>query len=318
LKQLKNTSFSAELDQPVFIMGIPRSGTTLLYSCMLSHPSLRPDLARNSKGFLAESKAFIRPNNVFDSEQADKYLIYNQSVKNKFLASVSKIRFYQTIGNLPYRFLGRRTTNSEYRKMAFKLGLNHVVLQQYFQYAKAARRVNRIVEKTPGHIEKIPEIRATFPNAKCIFLYRHPIDVFSSYRKRLKIAESNTDEKESLAWLRITIKDFIRNYRSRVQIAFHEVNSSNRKNFMMLKYESMTHYPRDTFEEICDFLDEPFEEQIIPRGESQQDSRYSGFLGGEIVNKTKDWEDFIDRKNAQLIEDRLSDIMEKLRYHRYT
>ena len=49
-----------------------------------------------------------------------------------------------------------------------------------------ARGVNRILEKTPAAIYHLPEINATFPCAKKLFIHRHPIDVFTSYRRRLK------------------------------------------------------------------------------------------------------------------------------------
>lgn len=313
----ENPSFTV-LAPPVFITGIPRSGTTLLYSSMFSHSHFKSELPEDSIGLNAESKVFMRTRNVFHSGNADRYLINNQAIKNDFLDSTVNIRRYQKIGNKPYEMIFRYTSHTALRKMSFKLGLNHIVLRKYFQYAKAARMVKRIVEKTPHHIMRIPEIRATFPNAKCIFLYRHPVDVISSFRKRLKLAKEHVGEPEGLDWLKVSIEDFCRKYKDRIRAALCEVQSDQNENFMMLKYEDLVSQPYEAFQKICSFIDEPFEEQMIPEGESAKKAKYSEFLGGRIVAKTKDWGDFLTQDDAKLVEDKLSELMNVLDYGRYT
>lgn len=314
----KNTSLTDALDQPVFITGIPRSGTTLLYSILLSHSSFKPELADNPTGRMAESKAFTQIKNFTDSESVDRYLLNNTTIKSQFLDSVSRIRRYQKIGNKPYFILQKLPANAAIRKLIFKLGLNHKLLRSYFYHAKLARGVNRIVEKTPNHIKRLPEIWATFPDAKCIFLYRHPVDVFSSFRKRLKLAQQHPDKSEKSDWLNLTTEEFSRLYESLIRTALHATIHGRGDNLMLLKYEDLTAQPYACLQNICSFINAPFEEQMIPDKESQGTAKYSGHIGGKIVTKTKQWQDTFSRDEAKLLEDKLSEILNTLQYQRYT
>lgn len=306
-----------QLSSPVFITGIPRSGTTLLYKTFLEHSAFKPQLTDDSSvSLLIESNAFMHPDAVSSDERADKYLLSNKPIKQFFLNSISDIKTYQRLGNLLYKNTLPRTSNTALRSLTFKIGLNHVVLRRYFRYAQKVRNTKRILEKTPSHITRLPEMKATYPHAKCIFMYRHPVDVLSSYRKRLKLANGIKNESKK-SWLNISVEAFCNLYRNYVNLALKE-QSRNPKNFLMIKFEDVTDDPFQRIQEACSFLQEPFESAIVPTGESAKKAKFSSFLGGEIVKSTKKWEDFLQHDDAQFIERELSDIMIALGYLKYT
>jgi hypothetical protein len=56
----------------------------------------------------------------------------------------------------------------------------------------------------------------------------------------------------------------------------------------------------------------------LPKKTLYLELRVKLILGGEIVQNTKNWQDFIDESDAKLLEDRLSEIMNRLNYSRYT
>ena len=316
MSQLESNKPNIVLDEPVFITGIARSGTSLLYRCLLSHSHFKPELNDNTVKLTVESKVFLQFENIYNSDNAEWYMVRNHDIKNQFLKSVANAKYYQKIGNFPYQILRKHSSSRTLRQIAFKLGLNHIVLRKYFYYAQEARKVLRIIEKTPDHIRQIPEIRATFSNAKIIFLYRHPIDVLSSVRKRKKRTEQSGREVKS--WLKISIEDFCGNYESLVKIALNEMQNDGGKQFMLLKYEDLTSHVDENFQKICDFISIPFEEQMIPQSKKTKKNDLAGLSGGEIVTKTKNWEDFLCRRDAQAVETKLSDLMKELNYEKYT
>lgn len=305
-------------EYPVFITGIPRSGTTLIYSTLLKHSAFRPQLKKHPKVSLyIESNAFMNPQGVFSSERADKYLLMDKVVKDNFLDSVRGIRPYQSIGNFIYRSVLRRNLGSAFRKASFKIGLNHIILRRYFYHAKLARNVKRVIEKTPDHITRIPEIKATYPNAKYIFLYRHPVDVFSSYRKRLRHSETVKSKSQKTSWLKISVENFCELYRKYIDLALEE-QANNPDNFLMLKFEDVTNDPFREIREVCGFLGEAFEERMISEDESPRTAKFSNFLGGKIVKTTKVWQEFLNKEDALFVESVLSDLMTRLNYSRHT
>ena len=77
------------------------------------------------------------------------------------------------------------------------LNLNHLVLRSFYYFAGIAREPNRLVEKSPGNLSHSMKLILAFPNSKLLYIYRHPIDVYTSYVKR-SIIEPNA------RWLELT------------------------------------------------------------------------------------------------------------------
>lgn len=302
---------------PLFITGIPRSGTTLLYRSLLNHSSFRPTANNNKKiSLYIESTAFIKTDQIFHSTNSRKFLLMDEKIEKDFLGSVKWIRAYQKLGNIPYLFFLHRINFRGLREFTYALGLNQIVMRKYFEYSKVARGMKRIIEKTPDHITKVPEIRLSFPNAKFLFIYRHPVDVFSSYKKRLDSIQKQNLKNQNTSWLEVSPQEFCKLYRRYIKLAL-EAKKEDPENFMLLKYEDVVASPYDFFLTICDFIGEDFEEEILPQGSPKREAPFSSFVGGRIVRQTKDWENFIDREDAMAIEKNLSELLEKLSYKNY-
>lgn len=94
-------------------------------------------------------------------------------------------------------------------------------------------------------------------------------------------------------------------------------NRSNPRQLMIFKYESLIGNPKLIINNICDFLGESYEDEILPI-EQPNSWKIDAYLFSEIKESTKNWNDFIDQAEARLIEDRLSEIMHQLDYPKYT
>lgn len=317
---LSNTLNFIKSESPVFIVGAPRSGTSLLYRILQHHSSFKLQQYQNpSKVELTESLIFQNPYKILGSEQLD-YMLNNKEKYNEFLDSTQWIRKYQKTV-LAQKIVPRilaKSNSSLIKEVVWKLTMTHFLVGAFFYYAKQARNVKRIIEKTPQSIFMLPEIKKTFPNAKLLFIYRHPIDVFSSYKKRFKITQKLNNNQSSLGWLKITKEKFCQDYELSIDLALKE-KDKNPQQFMMIAYETLVESSQETISKICNFINEPFEEQCLVQNESKSvDWKVDPDLFGKINKQTKNWTEFIDEEEGQFIENRLNTTMNLLNYSNYT
>lgn len=284
---------------PVFITAHPRSGTSLLYRTLLKHSAFSP-----KELCMEETKIFRYPQLALLEESKmkslKKYMLNDEEMFSRFLNSIKSEKSWQRIlktARLPFIFLDELN--------AWKLSRNSSVIRKYFSYAKMARDCDRIVEKTPIHLLNHRRIMHTFPEGSILIIFRHPIDVYSSYRKRLQ-------EHPEMDWLKLSVKEFTSQYREYANAATELENSPQA---YLLRYEDFVHSPKSEFRKICDFLNEPFEE--LPIREDEPSLKIEGVnpnLSKKIQEKTKDWADYLSEDEAQTIEAELKDVMKKYKY----
>jgi hypothetical protein len=269
---------------------------------------------------LTETQIFSNPYNSYSpfNRSAIEYFLRDEEYYRQFLASTRQIQRYQHILIGKKRFRNYLNKTNLFRELLWISQLNHYLVRSYFYYAIQARGMNRILEKSPRHIFFLKELKATFPHAKLLFIFRHPVDVFSSYKKRLLYAMEAGVDKAQLRWLELSLGEFVHRYIIYSDLAMKE-QSNNTYGFMTVKYEEFTHNTQDVLHRICEFLGESYEEQCL----SEEKSKYvewkvDPYLFGDITKKTKNWQDFIDEYEARFIEDRLYPIMNQLGYPRYT
>lgn len=307
-------------ESPVFIVGAARSGTSLLYRILQKHSSFK---LHNEDGYsqsnLVESDIFQKlyltshPNFL-------SYMLGNETYYNQFLQSTEWVRRYQNLIFAPAisRKLFRRSYLKQIRYFFWQVTLSNYLVGNFFYYAQQARGVKRILEKTPASIYYLPEIKTTFPNSKLIFIHRHPVDVYSSYKKRLKVSQDLDLKPSQLIWLKITHERFCQDYTRSINLAVQE-SQENPEQFLLIAYEDLVNYPQETINKICDFLKENYEEACIPEDETKNANyKIDSHLFGSIEKSTKNWQDFISEEEAKTIENHLSQVMAKLNYPKYT
>jgi hypothetical protein len=300
--ELLELSHRAAQEAPVFIVGTPRSGTTLAFRTMQRHSVFRP-AAEN----LMESKVVLHLHGGTPLREREPYSLWafmaqDDEAYGRFLSSIA-----------PIQALYRLNAGLAARKPSFpgrwQLSLNSWRLRSFVFHATAARAAARLVEKTPGHVRHLPILRAAFPRARFILLHRHPVDVFSSYRRR-----SVTDR--SPGW-DISPDAFAMEYRS----DFLEAEAFRRRHpgmLHVLPYEELVNDPETRLKALYRFLGEPYE----PPGTPDAPLVPAGFIDphvyGPIVPETKKWDEHLSVADAAVVERRLGAVMERLAYRRYT
>ena len=110
---------------------------------------------------------------------------------------------------------------------------------------------SRWAEKTPSYSFILPFINSLFPNCQIIHIIRDGGDVVASHRDRWGYWSAI---KATRKW-QITIET-IRNYASNLP--------SNR--YYEIKYEELVQNPENTLKELFQYLEEPWESNLLEEG----------------------------------------------------
>jgi hypothetical protein len=211
---------------PIFIVGSPRSGTTLLRFILSSHPRIHiPD----ETGFIP----FLRQN-------IDGNLTPYQV--RRILTRIGKLnRHWDGIVADPDRFID----------LLPELTLT-AVLDSLYRIQIAAHDAVRWGDKTPGYALHIPFIERVFPDAQFIHLIRDGRDaVLSAYSKW-----------GASRWY-MDPYYLLRNWMRHVQSARRAGQALGPERYLEVRYEALVSRPEIVIQEICSFLDEDLHPDML-------------------------------------------------------
>lgn len=289
---------------PVFIVGEARSGTSILYRTLQKHTSFAP-----KRIDLTETEIFALLHRVFMfreqyPEQLLRFMLQDRHQWIRFVSSIQLCRVTNAL-LLPANLLARKP-----QRWLWYANLHHMTLRSFFFHAREARGCRRLIEKTPTNTPHLQYLKRTFPHSRFLYVHRHPVDVFASYRRRAR-------DDPGARWADIGVDDFCARYDVSTSAALAWLDAAS-GDLLMIGYEDFTSDPRTSFREICRFLDERFERSALL--ESRPDPRrWRGdpYLWGPIVTTTKRWSDHVSEAEANSIEARLAPLMTRLGYHPY-
>lgn len=276
------------LKKPIFIIGSPRSGTTLL-QCILS----------------AHSHLFSLPETHFFSEVMRRI---SKPADRKL--AMKEIQFaFEVLSQTGV------VDKKSLRKFLRICDEESTTGKQIFEYIVECYRPDedinksfRLVEKTPMHAMFIKEIKKIYPDAKFIHIVRDPRDVISS-----RLALPTTHSK----WL----PKYVRNW----NLVMQSVEAA--QNFMpyailTIRYEDLVSYPTRILNRICQFLGLVYEPQMLSEFSSQWERNVIiekepwkfKVKGGRIISYEAKWRTRISEAQAWLIEIQAYKYMVKYNY----
>ncbi len=129
-----------------------------------------------------------------------------------------------------------------------------------------------LVNKTPNDVFIADDIRACWPDARFIFLLRHPV---STARSRQAARKEKDSEERNL--------EMVLRYANALETA------RQRYDGITVRYEELTQDPERVTREVCDFLGVPWERSMLEYGDHDH-GRFKAGLG--------DWSDKI--KSGQI------------------
>jgi hypothetical protein len=222
VKPCKEKSPSESQAMP-FIVGVPRSGTTLLRLMLDSHK----DVA-------------IPTETHFDIERLHAYLDC-KDCKEKFLDIVI---------NKTIRFPELGIVADDYRQFVYELNpfnTSVAFIEIYKMYAKRFGK-EYYGDKTPGYMRSMVKIQDLVPNAYFIHLVRDGRDVMLSHRN--VIFASNGE-----------VYDSARFWKQRILNARSQVSKLNK--YVEIRYEDLVCNTENTLRIICDFIDIDFDFNML-------------------------------------------------------
>jgi uncharacterized protein YeaO (DUF488 family) len=188
------------------------------------------------------------------------------------------------------------------------------VARRYFEHAARVRQAPRLVEKSALHLHHHDTIAAAFPDARLLVTVRHPVDVFTSFRRRYRAEWASGHAYK--AWLDVRLGDFVTRYRRDVQAvqAVLATSISTR----LVRYEDFVSDPHAAFASICAFADVPFEAAALETATGKQTWKPDPYLSRPITQQTKQWSDYMHEREAQWMEQQLAPSMRALGYAPHT
>lgn len=264
---------------PFFIVGCGRSGTTLLKTILNAHPNV-----------------FVAPETF-----------YFRSIKKKIKASEKEP--WKSVNFWWLRDAG--ITPASLQPFAQKR-LEHAHSEDAVIFGSimdfyASRHENCLIgEKTPSHVNYIDQIRAIYPDAKFIQIYRDPRAVYSSFRK-VNVGSRFISE---------IMKEWIN------AAAVMQLRTSD-ENYLGIKYESLVENPEKILQAICDFLGLPWDETILDfhsrkeAGFAQEQIHHQNTQKPLFQSSVKAWQDELQPTEVALIEWLVGKEMDRLDYQRF-
>lgn len=228
---------------PVFVMGIPRSGTTLISMMLSAHPAfaIAPDLH-----YIHHWAVRCRRLNLSRTEEFD--------------------RFWRAFSSSPrFGYLGLDAdTVREHIQINNRYSFRGVYLSVLESFAALSRK-RRWGEKTPFTADHLETLFDWFPDARVVYMLRDPRAVVSSFLKLPWLDEKDLDS-HSLSWAR--------------GVARALVDGSDRR-IMHVRYEALVYAPANVLGEVCSFLGESYWPEMLNRRDLLEESMLRGREGWE-------------------------------------
>lgn len=224
-----------EQSRPLFIVGLARSGTSMLQVAFAQHPTMF-DIANCRETFI-----FLRPRQPY----------------------VDPVHF-------PTRaYLKGRPNLMALREWVAPYEAEHGELSEadsiraFFQFAGTRVYPQRHpLEKTPGHLRKLDLIFEIFPQSRILVCSRDPVDVVASYRKRLAKAKADGEPPEKTAWLDKSVDEMIGVF-DRFTKMVNQAIPRYGKSMYMAPYDWLIDDPQASIRQICEFAQMEFVPDMV-------------------------------------------------------
>lgn len=214
---------------PIFIVGVGRSGTSLLQSMLHAHPDI----------------AFLPETHFFRHYVARLYCRWKHEGEGveTFRSTLTSDEEYQRAdipeGELLAPFLsGAR---------AFNL---RAVYTRLLRLYRDQRGVSVIGEKDPRLIDYLPQVRQLFPEAHILHIVRDPRDVLLSRMN----AEWSSDRPD---WLHVLT------YRAQLTRGRKQGRHSFRQQYMEVRYEDLLAEPERVLRNVTEHVGVPYSDAML-------------------------------------------------------
>ncbi|HWJ05608.1 MAG TPA: sulfotransferase [Steroidobacteraceae bacterium] len=213
--------------EPVFVVGMNGSGTTMLLDCLGRHPSLY---------------AFPKETRLIPYLMARERTYGDLAVDANFKALWDDVlalpAFREANGRMPVPLPD--DWNQQPRRLA-------AILDALFRQFAAREGKRRWCEKTPQHVQHLLALAREFPQARFIHVIRDGRDCAVSFHRRWK----RQPELTIFRWKKV------------VSMGREQGRRLGPARYLEVRYEDLTAQPEHSLRRICEFLDVPFDPRVL-------------------------------------------------------
>ena len=221
------------IDRPVFVIGCPRSGTTLLTLMLSSHSRIAfPPETRFLLPVFRKHREYGDLREKRNRRRLARRVVRRKGTKFAHLG-LDRTRVIKTIVNGPP-------------------SLGSALAVPFLLYA-ADRGKARWGDKRPGYVRHVEVLRALFPDAQVVHIVRDPRDCVGSLAR--------------MPWWSHGTEGALATWVHAVDCATAARRKLPPDSFHELRYEDLVTDPRGALTELCAFLGEDFEEAMLDHRE---------------------------------------------------
>ncbi len=251
---------------PIFIVGAPRSGTSLLRVMLNRHPNI---------GLCDETYFFYY---VYHRQNAfgDLQNIENRRIVIERYLETARVRRLGLDLDALKQFLLEEGTNYENLFIAF------------LKFYAESFGKNRYGEKTPQHAFEAEIISRIYPDCRLIHIVRDPRDVVASLKR--------------MPW---GSKSVAANARLWVNSVKAAEKCKNNENFLRVGYETLVSDSEAELRLICEFISEPFDERMLETESKEKQDLEWWFQRAQksvSTNRIEKWRDELTAGEAAVVE----------------
>lgn len=217
------------MKQPFFLLGNPRSGTSLLRIILDSHPNI-----------------VVPPECGFIEWLFEKYKDWDfKKMIGPFIEDLYQTKKFET-WNLPKDDL--LEVLNKHQPSTYQLTCQHI----YFAYGnKFSKNLSNWGDKNNYYINHVHKLKIIFPDAVFIHLVRDGRDVAASYKK-INQSDFKSRYKPSLP---NTIKNIAIEWVSNLEVINNFFQTLEENKYITLRYEDLLNSPKQQLTRITSFLD---------------------------------------------------------------
>jgi hypothetical protein len=212
---------------PVFVVGFPRSGTTLLRVMLDAHPDLSIPPESHFIPSLWSVRRRYRQNGSFDADRMVRDVMSSTRVQAWELSEES------------VRARLRTLTRPDFASVTEAI---------FSAYAESKGKA-RWGDKTPGYSIELPLLARLFPDARFVHIIRDGRDVALSF-------------KEGIGW-NTPIEAIAEVWSRRIQKAHRDGARLGTHRYMDVRYEDLVVDPEGVLRTVCDLLDLDFLPEML-------------------------------------------------------
>ncbi|GAB3657681.1 sulfotransferase [Actinocorallia lasiicapitis] len=261
------------MDRPIFIVGCPRSGTTLLQLMLHAHPRIA----------IPPENRFVLPAYFHRERWGDLTDPANRRAFGEWLVTERGHKF-DDLG------LDASATLAEIVDAPPTLGsLIGTVLRAYAR----SHGKPRWGDKRPTYIRYLPDLMRLFPDAQFVHLIRDGRDCVGSLKQ--------------MSWWKYDTAYAINTWARAIDNGHEAARRLPAGSYYELQYEHLVADPASELQALCSFLDEPYDSAMLRPHEvasvtPRRKTHHHRTMGAIDQQAVRSWESRLDLEEIQLAE----------------